>query len=149
MIGLDTSFLVAVTIREHPAHGEAWGLFESEIRGRDGSFALVPQVLTEFAHVVTDPRRFERPLAMTEALSMADRWWRASECRQVAVDGNAVSIFLDWMSLHRLGRKRLLDTMLAASYRAAAITRLATTDWRDFELFEGFEIIRIGPSTTG
>lgn len=144
MMGLDTSFLVAVTVREHPAHADAWQLFESEIQGQEGSIALAPQVLTEFAHVVTDSRRFERPLDMSEALATAERWWKASECRQVTVDMRAVSIFLDWMSLHRLGRKRLLDTMLAASYRAAGISRIATTDWRDFELFEGFDVLRIG-----
>ncbi len=144
MIGLDTSFLVAVTLRDHPAHGEAWHLFESEIQGRDGSVALTPQVLDEYLHVATDPRRFERPLTMGDALSVADRWWNAGECRQVTTDSRAVSIFLDWMSAYRLDRRRILDTMLAASYRAADVTRIATTNWRDFEVFESFEFVRIG-----
>jgi predicted nucleic acid-binding protein len=146
VIGLDTSFLVAAAIREHPAHPDAWRLFEAEIRGREGSVALAPQVLTEFAHVVTDPRRFERPLPMDEALSIGQRWWQARECRRVPVGEDAVSIFLDWMTLHRVGGKRLLDTLLAASYRAAGVTRIATSDWRDFELFDAFEIVRIAPS---
>lgn len=144
MIGLDTSFLVAVTVREHAAHPEAWRLFEAEMRGRNGSYALAPQVLNEFAHIVTDQRRFERPLDMKQALAIAERWWRAGECRQVNVDERAVSIFLDWLSHHRLGRKRLLDTMLAASYKAAGVARIATTEWRDFTLFEGFEVLAVG-----
>lgn len=145
MIGLDTSFLVAVTVLEHPAHTAAWRLFESEIRGREGSVALAPQVLTEFAHVVTDPRRFERPLPMNQALSIGERWWQSIECRHVPTDADTVSTFLDWMTLHQLGRKRLLDTMLAATYRTAGVPRLATTDWRDFEVFGAFEVIRIEP----
>jgi hypothetical protein len=43
--------------------------------------ALAPQVLTEFIHVVTDPRRFSRPLAMVEAVERAQHWWEAREVR--------------------------------------------------------------------
>ena len=143
-VGVDTGVLVAVTVREHPAHAAAWRWFADEIRGRDGAMALAPQVLAEYAHVVTDPRRFEHPLSMEAALSLASRWWRARECRQVAADGDAVAIFLDWMAEHRLGRKRLLDTLLAASYAAVGVSRLVTTDGRDFEVFGAFEVVRIG-----
>jgi predicted nucleic acid-binding protein len=143
-VGVDTSVLVAVTVREHPAHAAAWRWFVDEVRGRDGAMALAPQVLAEYAHVVTDPRRFERPLSMDAALTLASRWWHARECRQVAADGDAVAIFLDWMAEHRLGRKRLLDTLLAASYAAVGVSRLVTTDARDFGVFGAFEVVRIG-----
>jgi predicted nucleic acid-binding protein len=146
VIGLDTSFLVAVTVKEHPAHRQAWRLFDAEIRGQDGAVALAPQVLTEFAHVVTDPRRFQRPLGMDEALEVGHNWWSARECRHAPAGADAVSIFRDWMALHRLGRKRLLGTMLAATYHAFGVTRIATTDWRDFDLFEVFEIVPVGSS---
>lgn len=149
MIGLDTSVLVALAIREHPLHAAAWAAFQEEIVGRDAAMALSPQVLTEFAYVVTDPRRFERPLAMADALGIAERWWGARECRQVSAGPAAVAIFLDWMTLYGLGRNRLLDTMLAATYRAAGVERLATTDWRDFMVFGAFEIVRIEGATDG
>jgi len=69
---------------------------------RPGWVALAPQVLTEFAHVVTDPRRFERPPAMPDALDMCRTWWNASECRQVAPGAEAGNLFLNWMSARRL-----------------------------------------------
>ncbi|MEX2499687.1 MAG: PIN domain-containing protein [Wenzhouxiangellaceae bacterium] len=141
MIGLDTSFLVGLAVREHPVHAACQAIFEAEIVGRPGSFALAPQVLTEFAHVVTDPRRFERPLAMPDALDMCRTWWNASECRQVAPGAEAGNLFLNWMSAHRLGRKRILDTLLAATWYSAGITRIATTNWRDFVIFEVFEVV--------
>jgi hypothetical protein len=81
-----------------------------------------------------------------EALSVADQWWQARECRPVTIGSDAAAIFFDWMTLHALVRTRLLDTMLAASYRAAGVTRIATTDWRDFTVFEGFDIVRMEPS---
>lgn len=141
MIGLDTSFLVGLAVREHPVHANCQTIFDDEIVGRPGSCALAPQVLTEFAHVVTDPRRFERPLAMADALDLCRQWWNAAECRQVAPGAEAGNLFLSWMSVHRLGRKRLPGTLLAATWYSAGVTRVATTNWRDFTIFDVFEVI--------
>lgn len=126
MIGADTSFLVGLAVREHPSHAACWALFERDIMGQPGSLALAPQVLAEFAHVVTDPRRFEHPLDMAAALEMCEQWWNAVECRPVAVDAEAGIQFLAWMREHRLGCKRFLDTLLAACYHRAGVARIAT-----------------------
>lgn len=143
MIGLDTSFLVGLAIREHPAHQACLRIFDSDIRGGEGTMALAAQVLAEFCHVVTDPRRFERPLQMTEAIELCEQLWNARECRQLTVDGQVGALFLTWVHTHRLGRKRLLDTLLAATFHRAGITRVATTNWRDFERFDVFEVERL------
>jgi predicted nucleic acid-binding protein len=140
MIGLDTSFLVGLAIREHPARPACRRLFEEDILGGTATMAIAPQVLAEFCHIVTDPRRFERPLDMPEALDMCTLWWNAEECRQVPVDAEAGTLFLTWMRSFDLGRKRLLDTLLAASYYRAGVQRLATTDWRDFATYGVFEL---------
>lgn len=140
MIGVDTSYLVALAVREHPSHPACWRLLEAEIVGRTASMAIAPQVLTEFCHVVTDSRRFERPLDMPAALELAEAWWNADECRPVPVDAEVGALFLTWMHELGLGRKRLLDTLLAASYHRAGVRRLATTDWRDFARYGVFEI---------
>jgi predicted nucleic acid-binding protein len=140
VIGVDTSYLVALAVREHASHRACWRLFESEIVGRTATMAIAPQVLAEFCHVVTDPRRFERPLEMAAALELCEQWWNAEECRPVAVDAEVAALFLAWMHELRLGRKQLLDTLLAASYHRAGVRRLATTDWRDFARYGVFEI---------
>jgi len=143
MIGLDTSFLVGLAVREHPTHEACLRLFEREIVGGSATMAIATQVLAEFCHVVTDPRRFERPLDMADALELCESWWNARECRQVAVDAEVGALFLTWMHVFRLGRKRLLDTLLAATYHRAGVRRLAAGDWRDFELYGVFELERI------
>lgn len=139
MIGADTSFLVALSVREHPSHAKAWALFETEIRGRDASMALAAQALTEFCHVVTDARRFERPMTMPEALELCEGWWGAQEIRPTPVDAEVGLLFLAWMYEFGLGRKNLLDTLLAATYHRAGVSRLATTNWRDFARYGVFE----------
>lgn len=143
MIGLDTSFLVGLAIREHASHARCLKLFEAEIQGGTATMALAPQVLAELCHVVTDPRRFERPLEMADALDLCDQWWNSQECRQVAVDPEVGVLFFRWMRDFRLGRKRLLDTLLAATYHRAGVRRLAATDWRDFERYGVFEVIGV------
>lgn len=143
MIGLDTSFLVGLTIREHPAHTACLELFDTSIRGVESSAAICSQVLGEFAHVVTDPRRFSEPLEMIEALEICSQWWRARECRVVEPSQHSLPVFLDWMRRHRLGRKRILDTLLAANYHSAGIERIATTDWRDFQVYGVFDIVAL------
>lgn len=141
MIGADTSFLVGLAVREHPVHAACWAVFEREIVGRPATLALTTQVLAEFAHVVTDPRRFERPLEMRQALELCEQWWNAQECRPVPADSDAGALFLTWMRDFELGRKQLLDTLLAASFYCAGVQRVATTNWRDFDRYGVFETV--------
>ncbi|TVR85887.1 MAG: hypothetical protein EA428_15140, partial [Spirochaetaceae bacterium] len=108
MIGLDTSFLVAFEIAEHPKHGRA-RTFALE-RYKEG-FALAPQVLTEFLHIVTDERRFERPLPMSGAVALAERWRDAVEVCLTPPGQEACTLFTSLLLEYRLGRKRLLNTM--------------------------------------
>ncbi len=143
MIGLDTSFLVALSIREHTAHNASLKLFNEEIRNRNGSMALTPQVLAEYSHVITDSRRFEHPLQMDEAIELCDQWWHSRECYQVSANSEAAAVFLSWMTEYRLGRKQILDTLLAASYYCAGVKKLATTNWRDFNRYGVFEILTL------
>ncbi len=140
MIGIDTSFLVAFEVEEHASHNSARQLAREH---SDDGFALAPQVLTEFAHVVTDARRFEKPLSMEDALTRAAAWWNGSEVTQVQPGAATMDLFLSWMRIYELGRKRLLDTMLAATYKASGVSLVLSSNWRDFALFPGVHPVGI------
>jgi predicted nucleic acid-binding protein len=138
--GIDTDFLVAVEVADHPFHASADTLLTRLLN--DGhELALAPQTLAEFIHVVSDARRMPKPLAMTEAISRAEHWWQAAEIVRVFPDPRSVADFLQWLRIHRLGRKRLLDTMLAAAFRNAGIRRIITNNHDDYRLFGCFELI--------
>lgn len=138
--GIDTDFLVAVEIRDHPFHHQAESLLQSLLAdGHD--LAVAPQTLAEFIHVVTDGKRMPKPLTMADAVARAEHWWQAQEVRRVFPDGQSAEDFLCWISNHRLGRKRLLDTLLAATYRNAGIKRVVSNNDRDFRVFGCFEIV--------
>lgn len=66
--GFDTGFLVAFEVTDPPEHRAARGRIR-ECHSNGDDFALAPQVLAEFIHVVTDQRRFTSPLAIDAALS--------------------------------------------------------------------------------
>ncbi len=82
MIGLDTSLLVEAEVADSPGHGAAQDFIRARIAQADGRiFALAPQVLTEFIHAVSDPKRFEHPLSMSKAIERAEYWWSARDLR--------------------------------------------------------------------
>lgn len=111
MIGVDTSFLVAFELSTHPLHAHARRLASDYAAER---FAVAPQVTAEFVHVVTDPRRFEKPLSMSDALDRSGKWWAA------------------------------VDTMLAATYRTKGISVIVSSNWRDFAVFPGIHPVVLG-----
>jgi predicted nucleic acid-binding protein len=135
--GLDTGFLVAAEVREHADHVAARAVLASLLAAGD-FVAIAPQVLAEFVHVVTDSRRFTQPLDMATALHVAGRWWDAREVVRVFPDDAATRQFLAWLRQHSLGRKRLLDTLLAATYDRAGIHSILTTNPADFGVFGAF-----------
>jgi predicted nucleic acid-binding protein len=54
--GLDTGFLIAAEVVEHPQHVAARETL-ARLIAADDRIAIAPQVLAEFIHVATDQRR--------------------------------------------------------------------------------------------
>jgi predicted nucleic acid-binding protein len=138
--GLDTGFLVAAEVTEHAAHADARAILARLFAAGD-LIAVAPQVLAEFIHVVTDPRRFAHPFDITAARRVAEQWWTARDVVAVFPDDWATRQFLGWLAQFSLGRKRLLDTLLAATYRQAGIQSLLTANPADFGVFGVFTCI--------
>ena len=83
--GLDTGFLVAAEVAEHADHAAARQKLH-DFRAAGDRLALTAQVLAEFVHVVTDPKRFAAPLDMEAALERAQIWWESPEVDQLGTD---------------------------------------------------------------
>jgi len=139
-LALDTDFLVNWLIEGTPLHEEASFLVTNEVR-KDGALGLVPQVLYEFVHVGTDPRRFERPFSMDEAIARARSLWDAPEVVRIVPGSMVPHRSMELLSRFSLGRKRILDTALAATLEAAGVRRLATFNGKDYQVFPFLEIV--------
>ena len=140
MIGADTTFLVQLELAELAAHSSAQRLLVEEILEPRIPLALIPETLAEFIHVVTDPRRFQKPLTPYEAVAKARFWWNAAEVQHLYPSEQSTLLFLDWMQRYQLGRKRILDTQLAATFWAAGVRQVLTSNPSDFEIF-GFNTL--------
>jgi predicted nucleic acid-binding protein len=135
--GLDTSFLVAVEVASHDEHRRARARLQKLLKAGD-TVSLAPQILAEFIHVVTDPRRFSRPLTTDQAVARAENWWNATEVVHVFPTAESALLFLRWLQADHLGRKRLLDTLLASTLQAHGVSSLLTLNAADFAVFGGF-----------
>lgn len=62
-------------------------------------------MLTEFIHIVTDPRRFTQPLDMPAASRLAEQWWTASNVVQLFPEAAATSLFFAWLHTFRFGAR--------------------------------------------
>jgi predicted nucleic acid-binding protein len=89
--GLDTGFLVAAEVLEHAEHVAARDTLARLISAGD-LIAIAPQVLAEFIHIVTDPRRFTQPLDIMAARQFAEQWWTARKVVRVFPDAWASSM---------------------------------------------------------
>ena len=138
--GADTTFLVQLSVSDIPEHQAALRL-RDKLLDEAHTLALAPQVLAEFVHIVTDRRRFHRPLTMREALRQSSFWWNLAEAEHVYNNEESVLLFISWMEEYRLGRKRVLDTQLAAIFRTSGIGTVITSDAEAFRVFGCFEIL--------
>jgi predicted nucleic acid-binding protein len=100
--GLDTGFLVAAEIKEHADHAAARATIARLISAAD-QLGIAPQVLAEFIHIATDPRRFARPLDIGTSRQMAEQWWTASDVVQIFPNALVVRQFFTWLQQFALG----------------------------------------------
>jgi predicted nucleic acid-binding protein len=129
-------------VASHKDHRIARAVAES-LRRKGDRFVIVPQVLAEFLHVVTDSRRFSSPLTMEQALHRAEAWWNSKEIDWALPDERTVTWFFHAMAEGGLGRKQLLDTLLAGTFHSAGVSSVLTLNPDDFRGFAIFECVKL------
>ena len=78
---------------------------------------------------------------MREAIRLLGLVWEARDVVRVQPGANVALRTLELLERHRLGRKRILDTALAATLESAQIRRLATFNGDDFAVFPFLEVV--------
>ena len=140
MTGLDCNILVQLALQDHPVNAATVAVVQAE--AQSGCRLVFPSlVINEFLHVITDPRRFSPPLTMTEALDWMETFLANPAVTVIEPSAKSAPQTLRWMRQFNLGRKRILDTHLAAVLHTAGVRRLLTSNPGDFAVFGVFEII--------
>lgn len=134
MIGLDCNILVQLAFADHPANARTLAAVQAETT--NGTKLVFPSlVVNEFLHVATDGRRFAPPLTMTEALDWIEDFLANPIVGLLEPTKAGTEQTLRWMRQFNLGRKRILDTHLAAVLHTSGVNRLLTSNPADFAVF--------------
>jgi predicted nucleic acid-binding protein len=139
--GIDTNVLIYAHLPALAEHAAVRRFLLDQLGQPGVTLVVTPLILHEFVHVITDPRRFDPPVPMAEALSLARRYLGRSNVECAAVDESAVRSALDLLERHGLGRKRIADALLAATLFRHGVRELITCNPSDFELFALFRLI--------
>ena len=75
------------------------------------------------------------------ASSATNWWWDSKEVTRILPEGRTMAQFFNRLRQFQLERKRLLDTLLAATFRNAGIERVITNNGKNFRLFPEIEIV--------
>lgn len=139
MIGIDTCFLVDLDVETSPRHYGAVALFKKWLSTKKDIYVFY-NVFLEYQHIVTDSKRFETPLSMEQAIERTWFWIEQERIKVIYPDDSSFKRAQIWLSQHNLGRKRLIDTHMAACYASNGIDEIWTANPKDFEIFETFEL---------
>lgn len=131
-IGIDTSVLVQAHLPRLDRHQQAREFLLEQLALPDVTLVVTPLVLHELLHLITDGRRFDPPVSMSEGLAIVGGYLGRSNVECLPVDESAVLFALELVERHRLGRKRIADTLLAATLLTHGVHRLATFNTADF-----------------
>lgn len=111
-----------------------------EWRMSENDLFIFYHVFLEYLHLITDPKRVKIPLTMKQALDRVDYWQSHSRIKVIYPDEKDFSLCDCRLKIYNLGRNRLIDTLVAASYYNNGITEIWTLNPKDFEIFEEFEV---------
>ncbi len=77
---------------------------------------------------------------MADGVRWSRRLWRAAEVMPILPAPGVMDRTLELLERLRLGRKRILDTALAATLQLAGVDRLATFNAPDFRRFDFLQL---------
>ena len=138
--GLDSNVLIAAHLPAHPAHERVRRFLLACARSTDDTLVVTPLVLHELVHIITDGKRFDPPVSMSEAIAIAGLYLRRSNVECLDVGEAAVAHAFELIGRHHLGRNRIADTLLAATLITAGVPEIVTCNPRDFGVFEGLRV---------
>ena len=133
---IDTNILVYLVVSDVPQHAKSKRAIEEFLsRSRENRIAVTDDVLLEFVHVVTDPKRLKNPLKMAAALEWAEAFWSGQETAPLLPSPMTFTRTVELLRAHGLSRKRIRDCMLAAVLEENGVRELLTANVTDFQVF--------------
>ena len=138
---VDTNVLIYGHMPSMRQHAVVRAFLHDLLRDPETTLVITPAVLHEFIHVVTDPRRFDPPVSMPEAVATARLYVGRSNIEILGTDEASLACALGLLEQHRLGRLRVADTIFAAMLISNDVSEIVTCNPDDFRVFERLKIV--------
>ena len=139
MILLDTNILVHAAGSKSPHHARARELRDRAAAG-EVEACVAAQVLAEFYAVVTDPHRFQPPLAPAQVQRDLQNYL-SSHLWLILPRETTVAHMLDLLDSRSVRGGKIFDLYLAATMLDNGVRTIYTENVRDSERLEGIEAI--------
>ena len=139
--GIDTNVLVYAHMPAFPEHGTVRRFLVNQLQEPGLRLVVTPNVLHEFVHVITDPKRFKPLVPMAEALAVAGLYLGRTNVQCAGIDEAVLLKTFQLLERHNLGRKRIADTLFAATLLHHGITEIITCDPDDFRPFKDLAVV--------
>ncbi|MFQ5703826.1 MAG: type II toxin-antitoxin system VapC family toxin [Gemmatimonadales bacterium] len=138
---VDTNVLVYAHLPTTAEHERVRRFLHKRLAAPRVTLAVTPMVLHELVHVITDPRRFDPPVTMSEGRAIARLYLGRSNVTCLAPDEEAIADAFALLEHHQLGRKRIADTLLAATLLRHGVGEIITCNSADFAPFAGLSVV--------
>lgn len=140
-VALDTNVLIYAHLPAFEQHTAVRDYLQALLHDSESTVVVTPAILQELVHVITDPKRFQPPVSMAEAIALARRYTGRANVECLPLSPEAMLLALTLLERHGLGRRRVADTLLAACLLHHGVDRLVTCNPADFQIFEGIEVV--------
>lgn len=139
-LGIDTNFLIDLDNPESPRHNQILEIF-NQWRKSGTKLYIYSQIFLEYQHIITDSKRFSKPLTMEQACQRVEFWKNQERIQVIHPDDSSFEQAQNWIKKYNLGRKRIIDTHIAAAYFCSGIDTIVTSNPSDFEIFNCFQLL--------
>jgi predicted nucleic acid-binding protein len=139
--GVDTNVLIYAHMPGLPYHPQVRSFLLDQLSRDEVTLVITPAILHELVHIVTDGRRFDPPVSMADAIALAQMYLEHANVECISLDAQAVMGAFELIARHRLGRKRISDTLFAASLLSHGVRELVTCNPGDFQVFDELTLI--------
>ena len=141
ILAVDTNVLVYAHLPAAQEHDKVRGYLLGCLSQPETTLVVTPLVLHEFVHVITDTRRFEPPVTMSQALGTAGLYLKRSNVTCLSMDEDVVADAFRLLERYALGRKRIADTLLVATLMRHDVHHIITCNPGHFDSFEGLTVV--------
>ena len=140
-LGIDTNVLIYALNEESSFHDQARKLLASV--AENTYFGIVCwQNLTEFYAIVTDKRRFPRPLLPSEAMVEIKKLFEMG-IEVIGANQRARAIWSGILKVVMPKGQQVHDTFLAATFLSHGVDILVTENKADFEAIKNLKVLEL------